>query len=177
MRYGIGHQERGFGLVRGEEVDYEKKPAWHAVRNICSLFSGPVKAWTPDWTVAVDPPAYPASSGQKVISQHVVWDGEIIEPLNRVTSYTFRNDETGEVLLVLWNAVGASQRSPLLADVTLDTDAYRAFDAVDLLTGKAIRLSVRRIPGQTVFKQLAVPDYPIAIRMRSRPGEQSQAGF
>jgi hypothetical protein len=164
--YPQGHQERGFGIILGKERDYQKKPAWYALRNIASLFSHPVERWSPDWEVTVDPPGYPPTELYPYQSSYTVWDGEEIRPPDRVLDYTFRNADTGEVLLALWNAVAPSERGPLLADVTLDTDAFTTFDAVDILTGKRIDLSVRRVDGKTVLKKLPIPDSPVVIRMK-----------
>jgi hypothetical protein len=163
-----GHQERGFGLVRGKERDYAKKPAWFAVRNICSLFSHPVEAWIPDWEVTVDPPGYPPTRKYPYRASYTVWDGEEIRAPDRVLAHTFRDADTGEVLVALWNAVAPGERGPLLAEVTLGTDAYDEFDAVDVLSGERIDLIVRRADGKTVFRHLPIPDHPIVLRLRRR---------
>jgi hypothetical protein len=166
--FAMDHQERGFGLVRGKERDYAKKPAWYAVRNVCSLFSHPVEAWTPDWKVTVDPPGYPPTRKYPYHASYTVWNGEEIRAPDRVMHFTFRDADNGEVLVALWNAVAPSERGPLLADVTLGTDAFDAFDAVDILTGERIDLLVRRANGKTVFRHLAIPDHPIVLRLRRR---------
>ncbi|MEN8254313.1 MAG: cellulase family glycosylhydrolase [Verrucomicrobiota bacterium] len=150
-----------FGLFRHGRYDYAPKPSFFAVQRVCSLFSSPVELYMPNWAVGVVPDRYPDETGK----HHLVWDNQELRFLNRVETHLFRNPETGEVMLVLWNAVKCSDRQHLLSDVTLDTDAYSEFSGWDILTGEEVALNVSKTDGKTMFKNVVIPDYPLVIRM------------
>lgn len=99
------------------------------------------------------------------VASYVIWDGEKIESLNRVEKHLFKNSETGEVMLALWNAVEPSQRAHLLSTVTLDTDKYSGFTGIDIMTGKSFKVKATVKDGKTVLKNVIIPDYPIIIKM------------
>jgi hypothetical protein len=158
--------ERNFGLIYHRDVGSGKKPSWHVMRRICSLLAG-VRVWEPDWAVTVDPPGYLNNSKWPFTASYTTWDGERIEALNRVLAYVFRNEQTGELLLAAWNAVDPSFRAPLLTTITLGTE-LEVRDGIDLMTGEAFEVDSEAADGQTVLKDVVVPDYPVVIRMRPR---------
>jgi hypothetical protein len=165
MKYPLAHPEGNFGLVRGEEHGYAKKPAWYVMRRICSLLADPVRVWEPGWTVTVEPPGTINSSKWPYTPGYTTWDGEQIKALDRVLTYVFRNAETGEVLLAAWNAIEPGPRSHLLTTITLGTE-LDVRDAVDVITGAAFDVNASTADGRTVLKDVIVPDYPVVIRMK-----------
>jgi hypothetical protein len=82
-----------------------------------------------------------------------------------VVTYPFRNPETGEVLLVAWNAVVPGPRSNLQANITIGTDAFSKFEGIDLMTGKAFDVKAKKENNTTTLQKVEIPDYPIVIRM------------
>ena len=159
------HMEHNFGMVKLPSSNYEPKPSYYAVQRICALLSDPVKQFKPDWQIAVRPDRYLTSKNWKYVEPHMVWDGQTIQSLNRVEKYLFKNSKTGEVMLVLWNAVRSSDRQDLLSDVTLNTADYTGFSGVDIMTGKSFNVNASTEAGKTVFKNVKIPDYPIVIKM------------
>ena len=164
----IKHQEGHWGLVRHPRKNYEPKPSFYAVQRLCTLLSDPVKQFKPDWKTTVSPDRYLPSKNWKYIEPYMIWDGQKIQSLNRVEKYLFRNAKTGEVMLVLWNAVRPSDRSDLLSDVTLDTAGYTGFTGIDIMTGKSFKVNASTKDGKTVVKDVVIPDYPVVIRMTPR---------
>jgi len=159
------HLEHNFGLVKHPGSNYEPKPSYYALQRICSLLSEPVKQFKPDWQTTVSPDRYLLSKNWKYIEPYIMWDGQEIQSLNRVEKYLFKNSETGEVMLVLWNAVRSSDRQPLLSDVTLDTADYTGFAGIDIMTGKSFKVNSSVKDGKTIFKNVIIPDYPVVIKM------------
>ncbi|RKY07107.1 MAG: hypothetical protein DRP56_06310 [Planctomycetota bacterium] len=162
---GVKNAEHNFGLVKHPSQNYEPKPSYYAVQRICSLLSEPVKQFKPDWQTTVSPDRYLTSKNWKYIEPSVIWDGQEVQSLNRVEKYLFKNSETGEVMLVLWNAVRSSDRQPLLSDVTLDTADYTGFAGIDMMTGKSFKVNSSVKDGKTVLTNVTIPDYPVVIKM------------
>ena len=162
---GLKHPEGHFGLVRHPSKNYEPKPSFYAVQRICSLLSEPVKQFKPDWQTTVSPDRYLPSNRWKYIEPYINWGGQEIQSLNRVEKYLFKNSETGEVMLALWNAVGSSDRQDLLSDVTLDTADYTGFTGIDIMTGKSFKVNSSVKDGKTVLTNVTIPDYPVVIKM------------
>jgi hypothetical protein len=166
MKYKLVHPEGNFGLVMGEEHGYRPKPSWHVMRRLCSLLADPMRVWTPDWTVTVDPPGYINNRKWPYTPGVTTWDGSPIKALDRVLTHLFRNDETSDVLLAAWNAIEPGPRSHLLATIALGTDAYSEFEGIDLMTGRRFDVKVVKTAGMTKLEDVIIPDYPIVIRMK-----------
>ncbi len=162
---GIKHPEGNFGMVKHSKENYEPKPAFYTIQRMASLFCDPVKLFKDGFAVTANPDRYLDSKNWKYIEASMVWDGQEIQSLNRVEKYLFENTETGEVMLVLWNAVRSSDRQDLLSDVTLDTADYAGFSGIDIMTGKSFKVNASVKDGKTVFKDVVIPDYPVIIRM------------
>ena len=161
----IKNAEHNFGLVKAPAHDYEPKPSYYALQRIFSLLSEPVKQFKPDWLTTVTPDRYLPSKNWKYFEPYMIWDGQEIQFLNRVEKYLFKNNETGEVMLVLWNAVRASDRQDLLSDVTLETAAYTGFAGIDIMTGEGFKVNASTKDGKTVLKDVIIPGYPVVIKM------------
>ena len=153
-----------FGMVKHGSDNYELKPAYHVIQRMASLFCDPVKLCKDGFAVAVSPDRYLPSNWQRIES-YMIWDGQEIHSLNRVEKYLFKNADTGEVLLVLWNAVRPSDRRELMSNVTLDTADYGNFSGVDIMTGEGFKVNASTQDGKTVLKNVIIPDYPVVIRM------------
>ncbi len=160
--------EHNFGLIKAPAKEYEPKPAFYVVQRICALFSDPVKLFKDGFAVTANPDRYLDSKNWKYIEPSMVWDGQEIQSLNRVEKYLFKNAETGEVMLVLWNAVRPSDRQDLLSDVTLDTADYGNFSGIDIMTGKSFKVNASVKDGKTVLKDVIIPDYPVVIKMTTK---------
>jgi hypothetical protein len=167
--YKSEHPEGNVGLIFGADRDYEKKPAYFVMQRINSLFAGPVETFQPDWEVAVDPPGYVNNRKWPFSPPFTTWDGTPIKALDKVLTYAFRNTETGEVLLAVWNAVVPGPRSNLQANITLGTDAFSKIEGIDLMTGKAFDVEAVFGKNTTLLKAVEIPDYPIVIRMKPVP--------
>jgi len=162
---GIKHPEGNFGMVKHPKENYEPKPSYYAIQRLASLFCDSVKLFKKGFSVAVSPDRYLPSKNWKYIEPYMVWDGQEIQSLNRVEKYLFKNADTGEVMLVLWNAVRPSDRQDLLSDVTLETADYTGFTGVDIMTGKSFKVAASTKDGKTVLKNVVIPDYPVIIKM------------
>jgi len=160
----IKRSEQSFGIVKDASHNFKPKQAYFAMRNMCSLLSDPVKPFKPTWSVTADPDRYHPSQWE-FTETSVMWDGEKIDALNRVEKYLFKNNETGEVLLVLWHAIRVTDRQDLISDVTLDTVDYTGFSGVDIMTGEGFKVNASVKDGKTVFKDVIIPDYPVIIKM------------
>jgi hypothetical protein len=163
--YKSEHPEGNVGLIFGADRDYEKKPAYFVMRRINSLFAGPVETFQPEWEVTVDPPGYINNRKWPFSPPFTTWDGTPIHALDKVVTYPFRNPETGEVLLVAWNAVVPGPRSNLQANITIGTDAFSKFEGIDLMTGKAFDVNAKKENNTTTLQKVEIPDYPVVIRM------------
>ena len=159
------HPEGHFGMIKRKSQNYEPKPAFYTIQRMCSLFCDPVKLFKDGFEVTVSPDRYLPSENWKYIEASVVWDGQEIQSLNRVEKYLFKNTETGEVMLVLWNAVRSSDRQDLMSNVTLDTTDYKGFSGIDIMTGKSFNVNASIENSKTVLKDVIIPDYPVIIKM------------
>ena len=159
------HPEGHFGMIKRKSQNYEPKPAFYVVQRMCALFSDPVKLFKNGFAVTANPDRYLDSKNWKYIEPSMVWDGQEIQSLNRVEKYLFKNADTGEVLLVLWNAVRASDRQDLMSTVTLDMTDYAGFTGVDIMTGKSFKVNASTKDGKTILKDVVIPDYPVIIKM------------
>ncbi|MBN1557540.1 MAG: hypothetical protein JW951_05275 [Lentisphaerae bacterium] len=166
VKYEPIHPQGKFGLILDKERGYVKKPAWFAMRRICSLFADPVQVWQPDWSVDVEPPGYINNSKWPYTPGVTTWTDQEVKALDRVMTYVYRNEETGEVLLAAWNAIEPGPRSHLITTITLGTDQLAVGDGVDLMTGEAFGVNAEAADGKTVLTEVIVPDYPIVIRMK-----------
>ncbi len=154
-----------FGMVKHSADNYELKPAYHAIQRMASLFCDPVKLFKDGFAVTASPDRYLPSKNWKRIEPYMIWDGQEIQALNRVEKYLFKNADTGEVMLVLWNAIWPSGRKNLMSNVTLDTADYADFSGVDIMTGEGFKVNASVKDGKTVLKNVIIPDYPVVIRM------------
>ena len=161
----LKNAEHNFGLVKAPAKNYEPKPSYYAIQRMCALFSEPIKLFKEGFAVTATPDRYLDSKNWKYIEPSMVWDGQEIQSLNRVEKYLFKNSKTSEVMLVLWNAVRASDRQDLLSDLTLATSAYKIFSGIDIMTGKNFKLNATVKAGKTILKNVIIPDYPIVIKM------------
>ncbi|AHF91168.1 hypothetical protein OPIT5_14070 [Opitutaceae bacterium TAV5] len=147
--------EQNFGLVRQGDIP---KPAYAAVQKVARATAG-FRIGSP-----VRIKAFPFSDRSE--NKPRQWDGmEVLPALSRIMAYPFTDTE-GRAVFAMWSAERVNDLNTRAADVEFAV-APGGFtvELTDLMTGEVSTPPVEDVGGRLALKRLAVPDYPILLRL------------
>lgn len=153
-----GDAEANFGLLRS---DYSRKPAWHAIRRMCSVFAGAV----PDRDASAEIVQAPLHRGQQRGTLVADWDKVEIKALSGIQALPFAHPgRPGMRTLALWSELPRDPNNGRAAVIAVrGWNGLGAPVAIGLCSGRITDVE-RRVEGDTVQLTVHLDDEPLAIR-------------
>jgi len=151
--------EANFGIVRFGGDD--PKLSYYVVQRLNSLLSDGVRPWEGELKVQI-PLDYETLQAKRPA---LAGSPKLEPPYPRW--YALRGQQ-GELVVAFWLPVVASdERKSFVCDVKITTTGFGFPIEIDTVTGERhdLKMSVDQQEGQTILKDVRVPDYPVIIRM------------
>ncbi len=154
--------EANFGVIR---ADHSKKPSYHAIQRMNSLFNGYSHDKTLSVKIEKDPLHRSAARGELVKN----WDTASIKADNGIMAFGFSLPENpGEKMLAVWSVL------PYSGEFSNRACTFRIIGgkeysgspvAIDLITGRSFDIPMRIDGNDLVFENLILKNHPLVIKL------------
>ena len=166
--------DTGFGIVRD---DFTPTEAYYAIGRICGLFDS-------TWKLTDDVKVEFGAKGQPLPKYGDALHGDAgsgymnVPIKGGIHLYAWKQPERGELAIAFWHASWPNElRPPIGRTLRIRAPGYGHAIRIDTLSGEHPDFRPTRIEddGTMVFENVAVPDYPIVVKMFAAEKTSSHA--